>query len=150
MKASRARLLMSLYPPFLLNRIVVKRVSEDFLSVDVVVKKSFLNRNLQGSIFGGTIFSASDPFFALMYWQALKLKGIKCEAWLKSAEIKFKKPAKTDLRLEFRLKDSDIEEAQIALKEHGRFQRSHKLEILDKSGEVCAEVQGVAFLRRRA
>ncbi|MEZ4916876.1 MAG: hypothetical protein R2836_07800 [Chitinophagales bacterium] len=35
----------------------------------IKIKKSLLNRNLSGTIFSDTMFSASDPFFALMYWQ---------------------------------------------------------------------------------
>jgi acyl-coenzyme A thioesterase PaaI-like protein len=83
MRVWKAKWLMNLYPPLLINRISVKSISSDYKLVEVQVKKSLLNRNLQKTIFGGAIFSAADPFHALMYWQIFRLKGIHCEAWLK-------------------------------------------------------------------
>ena len=61
--------LMNLYPPLFFNRIRVVRVSKNFKEVDVVIKKSLLNKNIQGTIFGGTLFSAADPYYTRMYDQ---------------------------------------------------------------------------------
>ncbi len=143
----RARWMMNLYPPLLVNRIYVRSISDDFKTVRVRITRSWLNRNLQGTIFGGTIFSAADPFYALMYWQVFKQKGFRCEAWLKSAEIEYLKPGNTDLDICFSLTDIDIEDAIAELEKNGRFQKSHALDITSKSGEICAKVTTRVYLR---
>ena len=143
----RARWMMNLYPPLLINRICVRSISDDFKTVRVRIKKSWLNRNLQGTIFGGTIFSAADPFYALMYWQVFKQKGFRCEAWLKSAEIEYFKPGSTDLDICFTLTDTDIDEAISELEKNGRFQKSQSLHITTTTGEICAKVTTHVYLR---
>lgn len=143
----KAKWMMNFYPPLLVNRIFVKSISSDFRKVNVRIKKSWLNINLQGTIFGGTIFSAADPFYALMYWQVFKQKGYKCEAWLKSAEIDYLKPGTTDLDLVFELTELDIEEALKELALKGRFQKTHLIEMINTNGEVCAQVKTLVYLR---
>jgi acyl-coenzyme A thioesterase PaaI-like protein len=143
----KAKWMMNFYPPLLVNRIFVKSISSDFRMVSVRIRKSWINRNLQGTIFGGTIFSAADPFYALMYWQVFKQKGYKCEAWLKSAEIDYLKPGTTDLDLVFELTELDIEEALKELALKGRFQKTHLIEMINTNGEVCAQVKTLVYLR---
>jgi hypothetical protein len=60
-------------------------------------QRAFLNRNYNHTIFGGTIFSASDPFYALLFDQVLQRRGLKCRVWLKRAEIKYLKPGTSSL-----------------------------------------------------
>ena len=147
LKPWQLKLLINYFPPLLINRIRIRRISSDFREMDVVVRKSLLNRNLGGAIFGGSIFSAADPYMALMYWQALAHRGLKCEAWLKAAEIRYRKPSTTDLRYEFRLTEADIEEAIEAVKTEGRFQKWHDIIAVNKQGETCAEIKTQVYLR---
>lgn len=149
MKLNRhiARVLMNLYPPLLVNRIVIKSVSRDYLKVKVHVRKSIWNRNLQGSIFGGSIFSAADPFIALMYWQALNHRSISCEAWLKSATINYKKPSDTNLLLLFELSEEEVDSVQKDIETVGRAERKHLIQMLNNRGEVCVEVETLVVLR---
>ena len=53
---------LNLYPPFLFNRIRVMEIAPEFRACTVRVKSSLLTRNLQGTLFGGTIYSAADAF----------------------------------------------------------------------------------------
>jgi hypothetical protein len=142
-----SKILLNLYPPLLINRVVIRRVSPDFKEVDVVLRKSWLNRNLNKSIFGGSIFCAADPFHALMYWKALRKKGIHCNALLKSASIRYRKPAKSSLEYKFRISEEDLQKAIIGLKADGRYQCDHYFEAFDQDGQVCAEVTTCIYLR---
>ncbi len=144
---SISRVLMNLYPPFLVNRVVVKYVSQDFRTVKVKIVKSIFNRNLQGSIFGGTIFSAADPFVALMYWQIFNQQNIFCEAWLKSAKIDYLKPAKTSLYLNFEIAQTDIEEARKNLVKNNKHECTHIVEMKDSSGVLCATMETTISLK---
>ncbi len=151
MKLNRhiARVLMNLYPPMVANRIVIKSVSKDFLKVTVRIRKSIWNRNLQGSIFGGSIFSAADPFIALMYWQALHHRNVSCEAWLKAATIQYKKPSDSSLLLIFELGVDEIDSVQLDIEKQGRAERNHLIKMVNKKGEVCVEVETTIVLRAK-
>lgn len=145
----RIKWILNLYPPLLFNRIFIKSVSKDFTKVEVKTFKSLLNRNFEGSIFGGTIFSSIDPIFPVMYWLALKEKGLVTEAWLKKAEIRYKKPAYSSLKAVFRINENDLIEAQEGLKANQKFERNHTIELKDESGEVCAICTVLVHLRIR-
>lgn len=143
----RAKWMLNLYPPLLVNRVVVKHISKNYRRVEVVIKKSFLNRNIQGTIFGGTIFSAADPFFALMYWQTFLQMGVKTEVWLKSAHIRYIKPGSTDLNLTFQLSEEDISTAYNELIKTGKIERTHVVQVRNIHNELCAEIDMIAYLR---
>ena len=83
---------MRLYPPLLFQRIWVRSFEPGFSGVDVVIVKSFMNKNYNKSICGGTIFTATDPFYAILFDQVLQRRGLKCRVWLKSAQINYLKP----------------------------------------------------------
>ena len=77
MKVSEKTLkwVMRFYPPFFFQRIWVQRFHPGFTGVDVKISKSLLNRNYNASIFGGTIFAAADPFYALLFDQLFRRRG---------------------------------------------------------------------------
>ena len=140
---------MNLYPPMIANRIVIKSISSDFRKVTVKLRKSIWNRNLQGSIFGGSIFSAADPFIALMYWQSLNHRGISCEAWLKSASIHYMKPASSSLYINFELTEGEILSVSNEVASQGRAERVHSMEMRNKQGVVCVKIETTVVLRLR-
>ena len=147
LSARRARRLMNLYPPFLLQSIRVVELTDDFRYVRVAVRPSWLTRNLQGSRFGGTIFAAADPCYALMYWQHFSHRGVAVQAWLRSARVRYRRPAVGPLLLEFRLEPSDFEQAAESLATEGRFARTHRVEVVDRHQRVCAEIETEVYLR---
>ncbi len=139
--------MMNLYPPFLFGRVRIKHVSTDFQTIKVKIKKSLLNKNLSGTLFGGTMFSAADPFYALMYWQNFAHQyNMKVRVWLKSAEIKYKKPADEDMFLTFNITQNDVEEAKLALADIGKHNKEHHVELKNKEGEICATVRLVTYV----
>lgn len=139
--------MLRIFPALLFSRVWLREVAEDFRWCEVSVKPSLLNRNLQRTIFGGTIFSAFDPFFAILFWQIFAQRGQKLEAWLKSAEIDYKKPASTRLRIRFEIDDASLLEAEAALTKEGRFQKWMTAQAFNTQGEVCAEARLLVYLR---
>ncbi|MGB3617135.1 MAG: YiiD C-terminal domain-containing protein [Catalinimonas sp.] len=143
------RLMLNGFPPLLFNGIRITHLQPDFLRLTVRIRSSLLNRNLQRTIFGGTIFSAADPYYAILYWQLMYRRGLPTEAWLKQAEIDYHRPGKTDLRLHFRLTGADARDAEQALRREGKFERWHEVEVRDRHGRVCATVRTLVHLRLR-
>lgn len=145
--ARRMRWILTLFPAMLFQRIVPVYFSDDFRSARVRVKRSILTRNLNGTTFGGTIYSAGDPVFALMYWQALARRGVATRSWLMAARAQYRKPATTSLAIDFELSSADLDAAEEELRRRGKSVRIHLVEVRDEHGVVCAELELVTFLR---
>ena len=80
-------------------------VSDDLLKVVVKVKLSYKNRNYVNSIFGGSLFSSVDPIPMV---QLINLIGDDYVVWDKSAEIKFKRPAKEHMYADFKYTTEEL------------------------------------------
>ena len=140
---------MCLYPPFLFQRIWIKKFHPGFKGVEVKINNSFLNRNYNKSIFGGTIFAATDPFFAILFDQLMQRKGFKLRVWLKSASIQYLKPGLSDLHFVIKITDEMVNEATQAIKDTGKFVKAYPLELFNDKGELCATVMNEIYLRDR-
>jgi hypothetical protein len=138
--------LCNLWPPFLGAGIKVKKISDDFTSIDVELRMKRFNKNYVGSHFGGSIYSMTDPFYMMIL---IKNLGPDYVVWDKAAEIKFKKPGKGTLTAHFNISKERIAEikaeADSAYKTEPRF----KVEIRDESGDVVAEVDKTVYVRRK-
>ncbi len=139
---------MRFYPPLFFQRIWVKNFDKDFTGAEVKIFRSILNINYNRSIFGGTIYSAADPFYAVLFYQSLLRRGYKVLVWQKAAEIDYIKPGMTTLSFKIRIKEEDIQEACTTLDANEKFVKSYPLEITDKYGELCAKVQNVIYIRK--
>jgi acyl-coenzyme A thioesterase PaaI-like protein len=135
------------YPPLLFQRISIVRFHKDFLGVDVRIGKSILNKNYNGSIFGGTIYSATDPVYALLFDQVLQRKGFKVRVWLKSASIQYLKPGRFHLYFTVHLTEEMLAEAISALTTVGKFVKAYPINITNKQGELCATVMNEVYVR---
>jgi acyl-coenzyme A thioesterase PaaI-like protein len=113
----------------------------------VKIFKSLFNSNYNKSIFGGTIFGASDPFYALLFDQVMQRKGYKVRVWLKSAQINYLKPGRSNLNFTIRLSEEEIEEACHILNTVGKFVKAYPIEIFNKEGELCATVMNEVYIR---
>jgi len=135
------------YPPLLFQRIWVIRFGKNFRSVRVKVNKSLANNNYNNSIFGGTIFAAADPFYPLLFHQILIHKGYQVRVWLKSAEINYLKPGRTDLFFDINIAEEDIEEIEQILNTNGKHVKAYPIEMYNKQGELCVSVWSEVYIR---
>jgi hypothetical protein len=138
---------MRFYPPLFFQRIWVIKFDKGFTGVHVKISKSFLNVNYNRTIFGGTIFSASDPFFALLFDQILQRRGLKCRVWLRSAEIRYLKPGATNLYFTISLSEQQIKEAEAILETEGKFVKAYPMNIFSSEGLLCATVINEVYIR---
>ncbi|WP_443939172.1 DUF4442 domain-containing protein [Pedobacter sp. MW01-1-1] len=138
---------MRFYPPLFFQRIWVKKFDDNFRSCTVKISKSMWNKNYNGSIFGGTIYAATDPFYALLFDQLLQRRGFKVRVWLKSASINYLKPGRSALYFTIRVSDEMLNEAEHTLNTVGKFVKAYPMEITNKSGELCATVMNEVYIR---
>ena len=139
--------MLNIFPPLLFNRIVLKEISDDFMQMRVVIRRALFNINFHKTIFGGSIFSACDPYFPTMYYHIFAKKGRKLIIWLKAAEIQYLKPADSTLKLYFIITKEDIQLAENTLNKKGKFEIWHTVEAINKKGVICAKAKMQIYLR---
>lgn len=115
--------------------------------MDVVLKKTFFNINFHKTIFGGSIFSACDPFFPTMYYNIFKLQDRKLIIWVKNAEINYLLPANTSLKLKFQINNSHLSEIEKNLQTNGKCEIKNEVEAKNKNNEICASAIITTYLR---
>lgn len=138
---------MRFYPPLLFQRIWVRRFHKDFLGVEVRIFKSAFNINYNKSIFGGTIYAAADPFYAVLFYQLMLRRGYKTIVWQKAAEIFYLKPGRSDLYFNINIDVKDIDRICSSLDNNGKTEHQCTLEIKDKHGDVAARVSNLVYIR---
>lgn len=138
---------MRFYPPLFFQRVWVQRFHKDFRGVDVKINRSLLNKNYNSSIFGGTIFSATDPFYAILFDQIFQRKGYTNLVWLKSAEIQYIKPAKRNLFFTIKVSEEEIIQAEEHLLQEGKYVASFDIELFDANGILYVKVKNEVYIR---
>lgn len=140
---------LNFYPPLFFQRIWITKFYPGFLGVDVKISNSLLNRNYNGSIFGGTIFSATDPFYPILFDQLMQRRGFKVRVWLKSASIQYIKPGMSTLYFSLKITEEMIADAEQSLKINGKFVKSYPVQIFNKEGELCASAINEVYVRTK-
>jgi len=136
---------MRLYPPLLFQRIWVKEIQKNFRGAEIKINKSLFTINFGKAIFGGTLYTATDPFYAMLFGQILQHKGYKVSVWLKSASIRFIKPGRTDLYYKIVITDDMIIEAENELKNAKIFIKNYTISILSKT-ENCMPLPTMKYI----
>ncbi len=108
-------------------------ISEDFRLIKVKIPLSLKNRNFVNVMFGGSMFSAVDPFPMV---QLINLIGKDFVVWDKSAEIKFRRPGTVDLYAEFTYSDEELAEIKRRIKEDKEIEFKKSVLLTNKSGDV--------------
>ncbi len=147
MSENSLKWMMRLYPPMLFQRIWVKKVYKGFTGIEVKINRSLFTTNLGSSIFGGTIFSATDPFYALLFGQIMQHRNFKITVWLKSAQIQYLKPGRSNLHFQLLISPAMIDEAVRTLSTEGKFVKAYPIDIFDAQGELCATATNEIYIR---
>ena len=140
---------MRLYPPLLLQRIWIQNIDDGFKGADVKINRSLITLNFGKAIFGGTIYTATDPFYAMLFGQILKHKGYHISIWLKGASIQFLRPGRTDLHYRISITDEMIDEVEEILNKKGVFVKSYSIEIYSKTGDLYAIAKNEIYIRKK-
>jgi len=139
--------MLNFYPPFLFQRIRCLELAPDFHSARIRISKSLLNRNLNGTVFGGTIYTAVDPLHSLMYWQHFAHQGRAILAAVRGAEADFPAPAHSRLHIDFAVSEADLAGVESDFAAKGYSVRTHTVEAIDKAGTVCAVLKTATYLK---
>jgi len=141
------RRMLNFWPPFFFSGITVLEVSKDFRHAKVRLKKRMLTSNYVGTLFGGSLFAMTDPFYMVM---VLKNLGKDYIVWDKRSEIEYVSPGKSTVYAEFNLQDADLAEIKQAVGLSGKYLRWFEVEIKTADGTVVAIVKKQIYVRAKA
>jgi acyl-coenzyme A thioesterase PaaI-like protein len=145
-KAWLAKLVMNVWPPFLLTGIHMTYLSKDFRTATVEMRMRWWNKNIVGSHFGGSLFAMTDPFYMLLLMANL---GDKYLVWDKFAHIDFIKPGYGTMTAEFNLTDEMIAEIKQHTASGNKYLPEYDVYVKDKQGDDVALVKRTLYIRKK-
>lgn len=145
-KPKTVRLALNIWPPFWGAGIRIEEISDDFRCVRVRLKLRWWNKNANRTQFGGSIFSLTDPIYALMLMGML---GDQYFVWDKEASINFIKPGSSDLYAEFQISEAQLEAILSETASGEKCFPEFVAYVKDRDNVVVAEVQRKLYIRKK-
>lgn len=108
-------------------------VADDLKNVTVKIPLSYKNKNYVGSIFGGSLFAAVDPIPMIQLMYLLEEKYI---VWDKSAQIRFKRPAREHVYATFEFTKEEIKEIIQKVQANKEIEHPKITYITNKTGDI--------------
>lgn len=118
------------------------QVSDNLQYVKIKLKPSWKNRNYAGSIFGGSMLSATDPIYMI---QLIQILGDDFVVWDKAASIKYKRPAKETIYAEFVFLDEEIKKIKNEISLKNEVNITKKLTLKNAENTVFAEIEKTIY-----
>ena len=130
--AATLRRRMNLWAPLRYSGIVVTHISPDFTHLRAKLRNLPYTRNMNGSQFGGSLLSITDPIYSVMLLGAL---GDNYYVWDKSAAIDFIKPG------------FGVERIRAATAGGDKYLPEFTVRLFDKNDETIALATRVIYIR---
>ena len=124
----------------------VTYISDDWRLIKVKLPLNWRTRNYVKTIFGGSIYSAVDPFYMLMLMKTLGDEYVVCD---KAAKIRFRKPGRETLYAEFKIDDAEIAEVKRLAEEAKSIDRVYNIEFKNQEGIVHAEIEKTVYVAKK-
>jgi acyl-coenzyme A thioesterase PaaI-like protein len=125
----------------------VTHLAPDFSRLTVQLKLGWGTRNVVGTIFGGSMFAATDPMFMLMLHRILGKTHV---VWDKSCVVRFKRPATTTLQADFVITPEMLEQVHAAVDAGGEADFTWTIQFKDAAGVVHAEFDKTLYVADKA
>jgi hypothetical protein len=122
-------------------------MTEDLHIITIKIKLSYKNRNYVGSMFGGSLFSATDPIYMT---QLMQILGEEYVVWDKATTVRFKKPAYENAFAVFEFSEEEISKIKLEVREHKEIDWVKNLKITCKEGNVFTELDKTIYVAKKA
>ncbi|MBK7933436.1 MAG: DUF4442 domain-containing protein [Acidobacteria bacterium] len=146
-KSRRFRWMFNFFPAYRGTGGRVTYIADDFHEVRVKLPLNWRTRNYVGTIYGGSIYASVDPIYMLML---IHILGPEYVVWDKAAKIRFKKPGKDTLYVDFQLSSDEIVEIKKLAETERSVDRIYKLELKDKNGVVHAFIEKTLYIDKKS
>ncbi len=138
---------INLYPAYFGSGGRVRCISPDWREVRMELPFNWRTKGSSGAIFGGSIYAAIDPFYALM---VAKNVGAEYVVWDRAASIRYRRPGRSKLHARFVLEDGEVEEILRGLRGRKSVDRVYTVELVDAEGEAHAIIEKVVYVGWRS
>ncbi len=138
--------LWNFWPPYWGAGIKIEKISKDYKYARVRLKRRPWTKNIVGTQFGGSIYAMVDPIYMVML---MMLLGRDYIVWDKAANIRFRKPGRTDLTAEFTLTDEDVATIKTQLNSVDKLDWQRTVLVKDINSEIIAEIHKTVHVRNR-
>ncbi len=139
---------MNCYPMYFGTGGRIKYIAADWREVRLSLGLNPFTYNYVGTIFGGAMFAANDPFLMVMLMNVMGKD--KYVVWDKAAKIRFRKPGKSKLSMQIKLDEELIDEIKATIATEHRWTRWLTLQWKDKNGDVVAELERELYVADKA
>lgn len=123
------------------------KVSDDLHVVKIKIPISWKNKNYVGSIFGGSMLSATDPIYMI---QLINILGNDYVVWDKAASIHYRKPAREDIFCEFTFSAEDIKTIKKGVTEKGEIDIIKTPNIVSRDNTIIAELSKTIYIANKS
>jgi acyl-coenzyme A thioesterase PaaI-like protein len=137
----------NIYPAYRGTGGWITYIARDWREIRVKIPLSWQTRNYVGTIFGGSLYAAVDPFYMIML---IKNLGPDYVVWDKAASIRFKKPGRNTLYARFQLSEQELQVIKSELQRTEKLDRYYQVELNDSSGVNHAVVEKTIFIAKKA
>ncbi|GAL65222.1 DUF4442 domain-containing protein [Jejuia pallidilutea] len=118
-------------------------VSDDLHYVKIKIPLSWKNRNYVGSMFGGSMLSATDPIYMI---QLINILGDAYVVWDKAATIKYRRPATSTVYCEFVFTTEEIRQIKLNISKKGEIDITKNPNIITKDSTVIAKLSKTIYV----
>lgn len=110
-------------------------VSDNLHYVKIRLKPNWKNRNYAGSIFGGSMLSATDPIYMI---QLIQILGNDYVVWDKAVEAQYKRPGKSTIYGEFVFSEEEIKSIRKQVSENDETDIIKTMSLIDEKQNIIA------------
>ena len=118
-------------------------VSKDLHVVKIKIALTYKNKNYVGSMYGGSLFAATDPIYMI---QLMQILGKNYVVWDKATEIKFKKPVYKNAFAVFEFTSDEIQVIINKVANENEINYIKKLFITDENNVIYTELDKTIYI----
>ena len=136
----------NLYPAFWGTGAEVIHIAEDLRAIRIKLPLNFRTRNIYGTLFGGAMYAATDPLYAILVKVGL---GPEYIVWDKAGAIRYRKPGRSALYAECSISEAELASLKNRLESESSVDLDYEMELTDADGVVHAVVQKTIYVARK-
>jgi acyl-coenzyme A thioesterase PaaI-like protein len=140
------RWVLNLWPCIRGTGVRVVEITPDFRLLRGRLPLNWRTRNRVGTIFGGSLYAATDPFYMLILMERL---GKDFVVWDKAATVRFRRPGRSTLHFEVRVEEETEAEIRRLVAEKGEIDYVFRTQMKDASGVVHADIEKTVYVATR-
>lgn len=122
-------------------------LAEDFTHLTIRLSLNWKTRNVVGTIFGGSMYASTDPYFMLML---MKILGDQYVVWDKGCSIRFKRPAKKTITADFIVTPDMLHSVRTQVAANNEYDFTWTIQYKDKEGVVYAEFDKIIYVASKS